>query len=421
MLYRLICGLLITASLFTGFISNVYAEGLNCNFTKKTMVFFVNGMFNSDEDVIYSKSAVKKMTRQILIDNPNLLGYDATVGYDHLRNHNENIFTQFTQVYEQRELIEDEKTLFENWIIDKRGKPAWVDDEVYNSVQELIAKKTRYFEKDTDFYSMLSRVLACLEAGMRVILVAHSQGNMYANELYAEIARYHGEYANSVGIVNVASPDSRFNNFSAVATARQDNVINFVRAFYSDTQEGTFDLKAKLLDFMNHSFTKRYMTYGEDSYGLIYNNIKYYLTNLEYPENTITQDGVITIRLDWGADQDVDLHVQEPGNIGKHVYYSDKHGAFGDLDVDNISGFGPEHYNVQCASLATGTYKFGAVYYRGYGEALYTIAVSANGKEDFSGLRTLSTATRSSEGQYIGEIQVTEDESGNADFNIIFY
>lgn len=43
---------------------------------------------------------------------------------------------------------------------------------------------------------------------------------------------------------------------------------------------------------------------------------------------------------------DVDLHAYEPS--GKQVYYADKKGDSGFLDVDNTSAYGPEHYYASC-------------------------------------------------------------------------
>ena len=44
----------------------------------------------------------------------------------------------------------------------------------------------------------------------------------------------------------------------------------------------------------------------------------------------------------WDSNADIDLHVIEPG--GKEIYWNDTKGRFGgELDVDNVEGFGPEN------------------------------------------------------------------------------
>lgn len=59
----------------------------------------------------------------------------------------------------------------------------------------------------------------------------------------------------------------------------------------------------------------------------------------------------LTVTLSWGQDSsDVDLYVREPsfaGAAGDTVYYQHRKGASGEspyLDIDNTSGYGPEHY-----------------------------------------------------------------------------
>ena len=52
----------------------------------------------------------------------------------------------------------------------------------------------------------------------------------------------------------------------------------------------------------------------------------------------------------WDSNADIDLHVIEPG--GKEIFWNDTKGRFGgELDVDNVEGFGPE--NIYWLKLGT--------------------------------------------------------------------
>jgi uncharacterized protein YfaP (DUF2135 family) len=77
----------------------------------------------------------------------------------------------------------------------------------------------------------------------------------------------------------------------------------------------------------------------------------------------------IWIQLTWNTDQtDVDLHVWDPNN--EHTYYGQKTEAEGgipgaELDVDDIDGYGPEHFTMQSAQA--GNYVVKVRYYSAYG------------------------------------------------------
>lgn len=71
--------------------------------------------------------------------------------------------------------------------------------------------------------------------------------------------------------------------------------------------------------------------------------------NLAIKPNATQSDGVITVELLWDDQPDLDLHIYEPQiNSTNHVYYANRHGISGYLDVDDTDGYGPEHYYAKC-------------------------------------------------------------------------
>jgi len=56
--------------------------------------------------------------------------------------------------------------------------------------------------------------------------------------------------------------------------------------------------------------------------------------------------GLFAATLTWDGLGDADLHVTEPD--GNEVWFLDKMGHVGYLDVDNTYGYGPEHYYASC-------------------------------------------------------------------------
>jgi uncharacterized protein YfaP (DUF2135 family) len=83
--------------------------------------------------------------------------------------------------------------------------------------------------------------------------------------------------------------------------------------------------------------------------------------------------GPITVSLTWDAQPDVDLHIFEPNF---HVYYTQKNGTNGYLDLDDTNGYGPEHYYTGC-NLELGNYTFKVNYYSGSAPSTAVLSVSA--------------------------------------------
>jgi hypothetical protein len=66
----------------------------------------------------------------------------------------------------------------------------------------------------------------------------------------------------------------------------------------------------------------------------------------------------------WDSEADIDLHVIEPG--GKEIYWEVPHGnKGGELDVDDIDGFGPENVYWVQGKGPPGLYKWFVHYYGG--------------------------------------------------------
>jgi uncharacterized protein YfaP (DUF2135 family) len=87
--------------------------------------------------------------------------------------------------------------------------------------------------------------------------------------------------------------------------------------------------------------------------------------------------GDIQVTLTWNTPSDIDLYVQDPS--GKRVWFRNKSSASGGrLDIDDMTGYGPENIFWEKKRAPNGTYKLVIEHYEG-ASANYSILVQAFG------------------------------------------
>jgi hypothetical protein len=318
---------------------------------QKTHVFYGNGMFNDQE------LATKSYKR--LEDNLKSAGdlSDDQWIFDVSYNHDEKIFSLF-QVYLQRrgETVSD----YWRWL-----SGLWLAPEWFQAITLDMAARVDQAQAviDADLRSHVQRYKTLLMEGSRVLVVGHSQGNLYANSAYTNLAYDENDLPmEAFGIVAVATPSGRVAGGGPHITRDDDLVINSVRLFYPGTLDGNITNSNTNSDWKNHSFIDAYLD-GDQSGPMIVNTALAVANGLSWPEPELGS-GPLSVTLTWGSEPDVDLHVFEPD--GSHVYYANKLGTSGNLDYDDVTSWGPEHYYVvDCESLDEGTYRIGVNYYRG--------------------------------------------------------
>jgi hypothetical protein len=277
-----------------------------------------------------------------------------------------------------------------------------------------------------------------VDEGRKVVAVAHAEGNLYVNQAYESLDEEIALRArkNSFGVVSIASSASAGGSCamavagSAVAMAgsgctnlQTDAVIgatSMASSSVSISNSVVHTLPGFVPDPLDHSFLS-YLE-GDISGPKIINDVITAIPKLtpsplvnSETGKTISQ-GVITIRLEWGKQTDVDLHVYEPN--GSHVYYGDKDGI-GQLDNDYQNGEKPEHYYVGCEALKPGLYKVAVNYFRGTGPETARINISAGGIIR-SYTVPLASANSGASPIPVATIKVTQDEqSGEFKFEIL--
>lgn len=223
---------------------------------------------------------------------------------------------------------------------------------------------------DDDLRSQVQAYRTLLDSGRKVVVVAHSQGNFYANRACRLID------SPSLGVVAVGTPADRVcSGYSPYTTNRNDLVIaGFVRgANWTVLPPNTDDALGGTA--LGHDFLDDYL-FGGNSGPRIIGHVRDMLETLPQPAVTVGT-GPVMVTLEWGAEPDVDLHVFEPG--GDHVYFADRTGASGTLDRDDVTGYGPENYFVPVSTLQVGTYWIGVDYFSGRGPETARVQVTTAG------------------------------------------
>lgn len=231
---------------------------------------------------------------------------------------------------------------------------------------------------DNDLRDIVGAVRANAIEGQKILLVPHSQGNLYANAAYNVLTS--GENAipvSAIKIVGIASPATYVAGDGDYVTSTNDRVISSLRSLGFSVLASNFTIRVADSDNLGHNLSDIYLNADLEGRAEVLRKIHVALESLYFPGGRASQ-GPITVTLTWGSEPDVDLHILEPG--GNHVYYANREGAAGYLDLDDTSAYGPEHYFTDCANVVTGTYVIAVNYYRGSaGEtATVTIATPVN-------------------------------------------
>lgn len=322
---------------------------------------------------------------------------DGKIDYDLMYNHT-NGYQDFVETFEQR--FQEQYELKDRWelffqVLKDQG--SWWD-RIILKVPELIVNADNWRKiLQANFIRNLSalfsnppntiqnyaehqtKIDSWMLEGKKLLFVAHSQGNLFVNSAYTyTTSKVSGD---SVKVIHIA-PASPITNGPHIL-ADQDLVINGLRAFGTvPSVTHSIPIYKPLMnnhgrDFLGHGLIETYMNPAFGMYSSIKGHVNQALTELKAPPIQASQ-GFFTATLSWDGIGDVDLHTNEP--TGSHVFYRNKQGTSGYLDVDNTQGFGPEHYFASCdkTKLTAGIYNISLANYAQAEGRKATLQISSN-------------------------------------------
>lgn len=210
----------------------------------KTAIVYSNGMYDDKDS---SKKSLTMLELRIRTD-PRINAYISQLEFDLAYADNGGAsgpgslagLAQLYEVFVQKQAANDSS--FWRWLGGIASAPSW-----FKTMMNDLATATNAnaYVDDATLQKQLNgdpadpalqpgyRIL--LKEGKRVVIVAHSQGNFYANTAYDGLVQQYPGYANRLGIVAVATPDSRVAGGGQYITVPEDAVIAAVRGVYPGT------------------------------------------------------------------------------------------------------------------------------------------------------------------------------------------
>ena len=251
---------------------------------RRDYIFFGNGMFTTPLDAGEHAEALEQLVVSELGDDFDLSCVCFGVAY----NNNESVSRQIPQVVRQRLGVD---TPLECGI----GTGIWgslgldclasiVSDAIWARVSDLVAPKLIL---DSDLRRQVDGYLSLQRGNSRVIVVAHSQGNLYAEAACEALGQQQNSAGNWFGYVALAHPGSRYScgprGDNQHISSVHDFVINAVRRALPFTLRATHD-NGGPLGTAGHDFVKDYLN-GTVTGGATIARIRSLLASLRIPSD----------------------------------------------------------------------------------------------------------------------------------------
>lgn len=353
------------------------AAGYRCpksNYDVNLAVLYANGMFSSLDRASANLEALRPLVA-------NRLGHDPyAIAFGLAYNGNESPLPQLWSVAWERFEMTPSRVI--RVLNDLVPAPDWLA----NAIKKYAAEVDQVaFIDDQDLEQQVQTYRDHLRKGRQVVVVAHSQGNLYANAAYRRLFETSlptpGQA--SFGIVSVGTPAPVVAGWAppscpsgCYTTFAEDALVAVVRAIFPDTLPDNISGRGQTPehDLLWHGFRESYL-HIDASRTQILDHVQAFVNQFEPLAWTI-HDAMITASLEWDSDADLDLHVYE-NDGSEHVYYAYPAGKAGYLDADDHDGYGPENYYADCGYVQPGSFRFAVGYWNGSGPVTVRLRVQA--------------------------------------------
>lgn len=227
---------------------------------KPYSLYFVNGVGNDWESAQTSVGALKD-----LIGMENQIEYKDWFQPSEYRQN--ALFSEAYEVlrqkygdYESNPNFKAVWSVFMRWHF---GVPNKLNASLVPVFEEIRARKMREeWVADVDLRRLTKSINRDLYSGQKVILVAHSQGNFYANLAWEYFNQKNNGTSERIGIISVANPAARVADGGPHTTLHEDKVMSSVRKLFPSTTIASNFRGGNVGEFSGHKFVKTYLKFG---------------------------------------------------------------------------------------------------------------------------------------------------------------
>ena len=136
---------------------------------------------------------------------------------------------------------------------------------------------------DSDLQSILTDIRSDMTAGQKILLIGHSQGCLYANEIFSKLTTGIDAIAKTaVGIVAIASP-ADYVVKGGYLTSTNDQIIGLLRLAGFSVLSSNITISLTTKDLSGHGLLEVYLNPDLEGYADVLNLINTVLDSLYFP------------------------------------------------------------------------------------------------------------------------------------------
>ncbi|CAJ0794521.1 hypothetical protein LMG19083_02592 [Ralstonia psammae] len=259
----------LTCCVFLGALSSPTVAQVETKCESRYRIYFGNGIRNTPQDWEASKEELATMIGARFNGVP--------VSYANAINPTGGFIDDLQRVFEQK-LAENSELSWELLVRASLGLINGISPELVRIALDLIIKtetessaelKKKWEAENSYVDSLVTTHVASytqdiVENGRRVLLVAHSQGNLYGNASHRILYSNPDVTPGSFGIVGVATPANYVPGGGSYVTSDADMVINALRSIITDkVLPANVSIPLDTAELSGHNFIKTYMHPGK--------------------------------------------------------------------------------------------------------------------------------------------------------------